>query len=216
MGEHRFRIALVDDHAIVAHGFAQLFDSLDDVDVVATAATVDELLALGPTLELVILDLRLADNSIPAENVERLRATGANVLAFTGDSNPELVRSAAQGGALGVIRKSEPVSMLQDAALAAMRGAPVASFEWASALEADPQLDQVGLSAREREALSLYASGAKTQVVASQMGVSQSTVIDYIRRVRSKYERVGRPAYTKVHLYQRAVEDGIIPSSSGL
>jgi two-component system response regulator DevR len=36
-------------------------------------------------------------------------------------------------------------------------------------------------------------------------------VVDYIRRVRSKYERVGRPANTKIDLYKRALEDGILP-----
>ena len=51
-------------------------------------------------------------------------------------------------------------------------------------------------------------------MVAAQMGVNSSTVIDYIRRVRSKYERAGRPARTKVDLYRRAVEDGILTSPS--
>lgn len=206
------RVALIDDHAIVAQGFAQLCAELDDVEVVATVETVDELLALGVPIDLVILDLRLADGSQPAENVARLRQSGANVLAYTGDTNPALVRSAAYGGVLGVVRKSEPVAVLQAAVLSALDGEPTASFEWAAALDGDPEIADAGLSAREREALALYASGAKTALVASQMGVSPATVIDYIRRVRSKYERAGRPAHTKVDLYQRAVEDGILSS----
>lgn len=206
------RVALIDDHAIVAQGFAKLFDELDEVNVIATVATVDELEALNLPVDLVILDLRLADQSVPADNVTRLRDLGANVVAFTGDSDPSLVRSAAFGGVLGVIRKSEPVEVLQDAVLHALNGEPVASFEWAAALDADPEIADAGLSVREREALALYAAGAKTQLVASQMGVSPATVIDYIRRVRSKYERAGRPAHTKVDLYQRALEDGILTS----
>lgn len=206
------RVALIDDHSIVAQGFARLFSELDSVAVVATVATVDEFLALGTAVELVILDLRLADGSAPADNVARLRATGANVLAFTGDSDPSLVRSAAYGGVLGVVRKSEPVEVLQEAVLRALNGEPTASFEWAAALDGDPRLADAGLSAREREALALYAAGAKTAYVASQMQVSSATVIDYIRRVRAKYERAGRPAHTKVDLYQRALEDGILTS----
>lgn len=206
------RVALIDDHEIVAQGFAKLFAELDRVEVVATVATVDELLARVQGVDLVILDLRLADGSTPADNVTRLRETGANVLAFTGDSDPSLVRSAAYGGVLGVVRKSEPVDVLQEAVLRALDGEPTASFEWAAALDGDPQLADAGLSAREREALALYAAGAKTALVATTMGVSSGTVIDYIRRVRSKYERAGRPAHTKVDLFRRAVEDGILSS----
>ncbi len=206
------RVALIDDHSIVAQGFARLFSELDAVAVVATVATVDEFLALGTAVELVILDLRLADGSTPADNVVRLRATGANVLAFTGDSDPSLVRSAAYGGVLGVVRKSEPVEVLQEAVLRALDGEPTASFEWAAALDGDPRLADAGLSSREREALALYAAGAKTAYVATQMQVTSATVIDYIRRVRAKYERAGRPAHTKVDLYQRALEDGILTS----
>lgn len=209
------RIALIDDHAIVAQGFGLMFAELPEIDVVATAATVSEFLALPEIVgtapvDLVILDLRLADGSIPADNVSALRAAGSEVLAFTGDSDPALVRSAAYGGVLSVIRKSEPVSVLHDAVLAALAGEPIASFEWAAALDADPELVDAGLSNRERQALELYASGAKTSLVAQQMGVSSATVIDYIRRVRSKYAHAGRPAHTKVDLYQRAVEDGIL------
>ncbi|MGV1034261.1 MAG: LuxR C-terminal-related transcriptional regulator [Microbacteriaceae bacterium] len=204
------RIALIDDHAIVAQGFAQMFAELPEIEVVATAATVTEFLARDLAVDLVILDLRLADSSVPADNVSALRAAGSEVLAFTGDSNPALVRSAAYGGVLGVVRKSEPVSVLHDAVLAALAGEPIASFEWAAALDADPALVDAGLSNRERQALELYASGAKTSLVAQQMGVSSATVIDYIRRVRSKYAHAGRPAHTKVDLYQRAVEDGIL------
>lgn len=206
------RVALIDDHEIVAQGFAKLFAELDRVEVVATVATVDELLVRVQGVDLVILDLRLADGSTPADNVTRLRETGANVLAFTGDSDPSLVRSAAYGGVLGVVRKSEPVDVLQEAVLRALDGEPTASFEWAAALDGDPQLADAGLSAREREALALYAAGAKTALVATTMGVSSGTVIDYIRRVRSKYERAGRPAHTKVDLFRRAVEDGILSS----
>jgi hypothetical protein len=33
-----------------------------------------------------------------------------------------------------------------------------------------------------------------------------------VRRIRQKYARAGRPAHTKIDLYKRAVEDGILPS----
>jgi DNA-binding NarL/FixJ family response regulator len=209
-----FRVALVDDHEIVARGFADLFDSLPEIDVVATVASVSELLQspeAAAGVDLVILDLRLADGSSVKDNVDELRAAGAEVLAFTGGDDAALMRAAARSGVLGVVRKSEPTAVLLDVVTRAASGEVIASTEWAAALDGDPELQDAGLSRREREVLSLYAAGAKAPLVAERTGVSESTVIDYIRRVRMKYERVGRTASTKVDLYKRALEDGILP-----
>jgi two-component system response regulator DevR len=210
---HRFRVALIDDHEIVARGFAGLFATLPEVQVVATVASVTELFELvGETrVDLVILDLRLSDGSTVTSNVDRLRAAGIAVLAFTGGDDAQLMRAAARGGVLGVVRKSEPTDVLLDAVTRAAAGETIASTEWAAALDGDPDLSDAGLSPREREVLSLYAAGAKAPLVASHTGLSELTVVDYIRRVRSKYERVGRPANTKIDLYKRALEDGILP-----
>ncbi|MBG6056888.1 two-component system response regulator DevR [Cryobacterium sp. MP_M5] len=210
----RFRVALIDDHEIVARGFADLFSTIPEIQVVATVATVSELLASpaqAEGIDLVILDLRLSDDSTVTDNVHRLRATDAAVLAFTAGDDALLMRAAARGGVLGVVRKSEPTAVLLDAVRRAASGETIASTEWAAALDGDPDLADAALSPREREVLSLYAAGAKAPLVASQTGLSELTVIDYIRRVRSKYERVGRPANTKIDLYKRALEDGILP-----
>jgi len=210
----QYRVALIDDHEIVAHGFATLFATIPEIHVVATLTTVTELLesqAAEQRIDLVILDLRLSDGSTVTTNVDRLRASGAQVLAFTGGDDAQLMRFAARSGVLGVVRKSESVGVLLDAVTRAAAGETIASTEWAAALDGDPDLSDAGLSPREREVLSLYAAGAKAPLVASRTGLSELTVIDYIRRVRSKYERVGRPANTKIDLYIRALEDGILP-----
>ena len=67
------------------------------------------------------------------------------------------------------------------------------------------------LAPRESEALGLYATGLPLKSVARRMHLSEDTVKEYLDRVRRKYTRAGRPAYTKVDLYQRAVEDGYLP-----
>jgi DNA-binding NarL/FixJ family response regulator len=209
-----FKVALIDDHEIVARGFADLFSTIPDVVVVATTDTVTNLLessAARAGVDLVILDLRLSDGSFVSDNVDRLRASGAAVLAFTGGDDATLMRAAARGGVLGVVRKSEPTAVLLDAVARAAAGETIVSTEWAAALDGDPDLADAGLSPREREVLSLYAAGAKAPLVADRTGLSELTVVDYIRRVRSKYERVGRPASTKIDLYKRALEDGILP-----
>ena len=59
--------------------------------------------------------------------------------------------------------------------------------------------------------LALYASGEKAERVAHLLGISRDTVLDHVRRIRLKYVERDRPAHTKVDLYRRAVEDGVLP-----
>ncbi|WP_040797319.1 DNA-binding response regulator [Nocardia higoensis] len=210
----RYRIALVEDHESVAIGLSAMLAGEPDLEVVHSARTVAALLErTGPELDLdlVVLDLRLADGSAPEENVRALRERGVEVLVFTGAENPFLVRSAAKAGVLGVLRKSESSETVVAAVRRAASGEQVVTTDWAAAIDGDPQLSDVGLSPRQEEVLTLYASGEKASRVARMTGLSEQTVNDYLGRIRQKYADAGRPAPTKTDLYKRAVEDGWLP-----
>lgn len=207
---HR-RVGLVEDHESVAIGLSVMLKDEPDLELVCIATTVSELLAQGVPLDLAILDLRLADGSSPKSNVDALRAAGLETLIFTGAENPYLVRSAARAGVLGVVRKSEPATVVIDAIRTAAAGMQVVTTEWAAAIDGDPGLDEVGLSPRQLDVLELYASGEKADRVARLTGLAPQTVNDYLARIRLKYAAVGRPAPTKTDLYKRAVEDGVLP-----
>ena len=80
----------------------------------------------------------------------------------------------------------------------------------AAAIDADLEFKEANLSSREREVLSLYASGLAQKQVAHFLGISQHTVKEHIVRVRRKYEGVGRPIENKTDWVRRALEDGLI------
>ncbi|WP_234985796.1 response regulator transcription factor [Demequina sp. NBRC 110051] len=202
------RIALVEDHALMALGFRDLMARVDDIDLVASAATVDEL--PDEQIDLVVLDLRLADGSTPAANVAALQERGAHVLIYTGAEDRLLIQSAARSGALGLVRKSAPPDQLLEAIRTAADGGEVFSTEWAAAIDAAADLGDAGLSDREAEVLAMYAAGETAQSVALHLGISRATVADYVIRIRRKYSEVGRPAASRVDLYRRAREDGIL------
>lgn len=203
-------VCVIDDHAIVRSGIAELLRATSDLRADAIASTVSDIEQDAVGFDLVILDLRLGDGSDAGDNVARLMRLGARVLIFSAGDDPESVRAAARAGALGMVRKSEDDSVLLEAIRSAVRGVPVASTDWAAALDADDQLADAGLSARERQVLALYAAGEKAQRVAYLTGLSRDTVTHYVGRIRAKYARVGRPAGTKVELYIRAIEDGLL------
>lgn len=205
------RIGVVEDHSSVVLGLEVMIARHPGLVVAASAATVPELLAHGPELDLVLLDLRLADGSSPTANVAQLRDAGFAVLVFTGAENPHLVRLAARAGVLGIVRKSAPEEVVVEAIAAAAQGRQVVTTEWAAAIDGDPDLPGVGLSPRQQEVLALYASGEKADRVARLTGLSAYTVNEYVTTIRAKYAAAGRPAQTKVELFKRAVEDGLLP-----
>ncbi|MBX3028919.1 MAG: response regulator transcription factor [Chloroflexi bacterium] len=209
MGRHR--IGIVDDHSALLLGVVAALADMTDIEVAWCGASVAGLLAEAPDVALVVLDLRLADGTSVTANVRTLRERGIDVLAYTSGEAPPLIREAARADIAGLVRKSEPVHRLVDAIRAVLDGQPVESTDWAAALDSDPQLADAGLSPREREVLGLYASGQKAYSVANELGVSRDTVIDHVKRIRAKYARAGRAAPTKVDLYRRAVEDGLLP-----
>lgn len=203
-------IALVEDHALIAIGFRDLVSTADDLRLVGMVETVAELDSLDEQVDLVVLDLRLADGSMPEDNVRAVHQRGAHVLVYTGAEDRRLIQSAARSGALGLIRKSADAETLLDAIRTAAHGREVFSVDWAAAIDADSQLTNAKLSAREQQILSLYASGETATSVASITQLSRDTVADYVSRIRRKYAEVGRPATTRIDLYKRALEDGLL------
>ncbi|WP_062070743.1 response regulator transcription factor [Demequina sediminicola] len=201
-------IALVEDHALISLGFGDLIAKTDDITLRACVESVATL--PDEHLDLVVLDLRLADGSQPSDNVAAVLDRGVPVLIYTGAEDRDLIQSAARSGAAGLVRKSAPPEELLEAIRTAASGGAVFTTDWAAAIDADRDLPDAGLSDRESEVLAMYAAGETAQTVARHLGISRNTVSDYVLRIRRKYSMVGRDATTRVDLYRRAIEDGLI------
>ncbi|WP_278102494.1 response regulator transcription factor [Microbacterium proteolyticum] len=209
-GRKIIRIGIVDDHPAVVIGATAFLNAQPDLRVLTTGSTVNQLLRDSPSLDVVLLDLVLADRSSPAENIAALSGTHARIIAYTSGDRPQLIRDAARAGADGMIRKSESPRVVIDAVRAVHNGEVSATTDWAAALDQDTHFVDAALSTREAEVLGLYASGETAEHVALLLHISRETVLDHIRRVRAKYAAVERTATTKVDLLRRAVEDGIV------
>lgn len=204
------RIGIVEDHPAMMLGTRAIVNAQPDLRVVVAASSVRDVLALPHRPVVVLLDLSLGDGSSPAENTRALRSAGARVLAYTSGDRPELVREVAKAGAVGMIRKTESVTAIVEGIRAAARGEVVAGADWAAALEADRRLADAKLTPRETEVLALYASGATADEVAEMLFLSRDTITEHISNIRKKYLAADRRAPTKVDLFRRAVEDGLV------
>jgi DNA-binding NarL/FixJ family response regulator len=207
------RIAAVDDHPALLAGLQLELARLEpSLEFVATAPTVPDLLfqLVGSTApDVVLLDLRLGDGSRPAENVRSLLEAGSRVLVYTEGRAHTDALEALQAGAQGVLLKDRPVATVAEALRAVAAGETVPSAETAAALQVDESLTS-HLSPQERRVLELYAGGMPARSVALRLGVTLETAKSYLKRIRAKYAAVDRPAYTRMELYRRAVEDGVL------
>lgn len=210
----RQRVGFVDDHPAMRLGLAALLSKTPDLQLVATSDSVRGLLQRAADLDVVPLDLILADGSTPAENIRALRSAGYPVLALTSGERPQLVREAGRSGVAGMVRKSEPADVILTQIRAVLRGEVAATPDWAAALDSDTRFVSARLTAREAEILELYASGETAERVAGELFISRETVVDALKSIRAKYADAARPVRNKVDLFRRAVEDGILTLES--
>lgn len=205
----RARIGVVDDHPSIVIGLRTLLGDQRNLEFAAGAATVQELLDITRDLDVVVLDLRLEDESSPQANVAALADAGIPAIAYTSGEEPYLVRLAAAAGVKAVLRKNVEDTVLLGALRAVLAGQESPTVDWAAAIDADE--DFVDLPPQLRRVLELYAAGESTAGVAKSMGLSSDTVSDYVGRIRAKYAAAGRAAPTRQHLVLRAIEDGWVP-----
>jgi len=216
VGGRPVRLGAIDDHRLLLRGVAAAMECVDDIELVATSGSVAGLLGTGATFDVVLLDLRLSDGSTPVENVASLVRRGVGVLVHTLSELPSAARAATRAGAHGILERDVDEATLVDAIRTVARGETVVSENLVDAFagRSDGGL-RAKLSVREIQTLRLYASGMPAKSVARRMGISSGTVATNIKRIKAKYEASGRPAWTRMDLFRRAVEDGIIEPDAG-
>ncbi|GAB2612895.1 hypothetical protein GCM10027067_25610 [Pseudactinotalea suaedae] len=211
-GVDPLRVGLVENLEVIVLGLRQMLVATGDAHLVAHARSVEEFVASEPDVDVVLLDLRLAGRDDLDRDVTALSATGARVLAYTEhDADPPDLPAepTSRTGLSGVVRMCDPVAVLVSTMRRAVRAAGGRPSGSVAARAAPGPV--ATLTSRELQVLAVYASGEKADRVARQLGITRETVLDHIRRIRIKYRDRGRPAPTKVDLYRRAVEDGLLP-----
>lgn len=202
-------VIVIDDHEIVGLGVRAAFESQGLPTTVTWCRSVADLVVPDPPA-VVALDLRLDDGSTPGGNLAVLEGLGLPVVIHTSADDPFLLRQAIAAGAMAIVRKSAPPSDLVDAVLAAASGRACPGLDWAAALDTDEDFVTAHLSPLEAQVLAHYATGEKSDAVARVLGMSPNSVNTYVARIREKYREAGRPASSRIDLFRRAAEDGLV------
>src|SRR4051812_34374878 len=192
------RVLIVDDHPVVSEGFSHMFEYVDGIDVVGTAATGREAMERIDMLvpDVVLLDLHLPDDdgATVAARV-RTRHPDVHVVIFTAGADPAEVRQASAAGVDGVLLKTMPVGELIRAIREVADGREVLDRDLAGSLcEPDRETGTVPLSERELEVLGHLAKGMTNKEVAAALFISRATVKSHIENILRKLEASDRAA----------------------
>lgn len=202
------RVVLADDHELVLEGLRSLLESEDDVQVLATATSGEEVLhaVRRHQPDLVVLDLEMGEMG-GLGCLARLRAEhpALRVLVLTAYSDGESMRAALEGGADGYAVKTEPPQQTVASLRQVYHGQlvfPLAARRWL--LRGTQAHEPTQLTARETEILALVAEGLTNAQVANRLRVSENTVKFHLQNLYLKLKLSNRTEAAAYYLREHA------------
>jgi len=184
-GRKTIRVVIAEDQGMVLGALAALLEIEGDISVVARARdgqeALDAVLANRPDVFITDIEMPKMSGLEVASELKR-RRTGTRVIIVTTFARSGYLRRALDAGASGYLLKDRPAEELADAVRRAHRGLRVIDPELAT--EAWSELDP--LTDRERQVLRLAGEGKPSGDIATELGLSEGTVRNYLSEAISK------------------------------
>ncbi|MEQ6247856.1 response regulator transcription factor [Sulfitobacter sp. HNIBRBA3233] len=189
MTAERLRIAIVDDHPMVAEGIQSILESYDDVEVVGTLtngrAIIDSLDNLNP--DVILMDLNMPDiGGLSATEIVLERRPGTRVVILSMHDSPEYISSALNHGAMGYILKDVPTDEIKLAIDTVMRGEKYLCTGAKGSLTPKDRSSREALTGREQTILLQLAQGQSNKQVAQVLDISVRTVETHRKNIKRK------------------------------
>ena len=208
LSEPTLRVAILDEHRLVAESIATLLDRAGH-DVALIASTWSELLD-SPTMpvDIVVMDLHLEDGVLIATKVRALNNMGSTAIVISRHADPSSISSVMRAGALAFVAKTDSATDLLAAIEAAAAGSLHLADHHARVAELSDAAPGPRLGRQEERALVLYAGGRSIREVATAMRTTEETIKSYIKRARRKYREAGVDVGTRILLRSYAASQG--------
>ena len=209
-GAGTIRVMIVEDHQIVTEGLVALLNGQPDIEVVGTAGSVAESVPRAQELapDVLLLDFRLPDGT-GAEAAARIREDRPDMklIFLTRDDSDSVRMAAVEAGASAFLHKSRAATDVVAAIRVVAGGGSLITPRTISTLlgrrrKVTAQL--ATLTARERAVLRLVAAGVPSREIATQLGISYTTVRSHIRSLGHKLD-----VHSKLEAIAKARELGL-------
>ena len=206
----KIRVVLADDHALVLDGLELRLRDMDDLELVGTASSGEELLRLlrEREVDVAVMDLHMA----PMDGFEVLRRVRAaalpvRLLVLTAAVDGLMLQKALELGADGIAMKTDPPRVTVEAIRQVARGQvvyPQAVHNWLlRRAQRGAHADPNALTAREEEVLALVAEGLTNHDIATRLTVSDNTVKYHMQNLYSKLGVTNRTEAARLYFERR-------------
>lgn len=211
------KIIIVDDHPAVRMGLQAILDNYEDLAVIATAESGEELLELcqdtGP--DVVLIDVMMPGMS-GIETMKMLRKVYPDVqaLMLSQSDAANTIQQAMEAGAIGYLVKSSNIDDIAKAIRAAADGRRTLSPEALESLirsrTVPRSLPDSELTERELEIIDLMVQGMKNPQIAEHLLISTSTVKFHIGSI---FRKTG--VRTRTEVVVKAISLGLVKHGNG-
>lgn len=208
----QIKVVLVDDHRIVRKGLQSFLKAYEDIQVVGTAASGEEVLQhIEEWLpDVVVLDMLMPGGIDGIETIRRLQNVTPNVriVVLTSYADDARVVAALRAGAIGYVRKESEPELLLSSIRAAAHGQSLLDPAVASALMNEllrSGKHNAELTEREQAVLKQLALGRTNREIAEALIITEETVKTHVGNILTKLQLAHR---TQAVIY--ALKKGLI------
>jgi len=209
-------VMIVDDHKVVADGFAHLIEREQTHEVLGIFtddASFFQALRQGPRPDVVVLDLAMPGMS-GAEILKVLRTTypGVNVLVVSAAARPEVAARCLREGALGFLSKFCTAEMFIEAVGTVGKGGRYVDkslFDQVISYLANKPLSGSSidtLSSREYAVMEKLARGMSIKEISVALNLNAKTVTTYRTRLLKKLDLTSNAELTAYCLRHGVIE----------
>lgn len=184
------KILIVDDHALVRQGLAELLRLQRDLSVIGQARSGEEAveLAAAPRPDIVLMDIEMPGRFDGVEATRRICAQHPEikVIVLTMHTEQEYLFEAIKAGAKSYVLKHAEARELLETIRAVYRGETrlepalalkmLEEFQRSSAQPPRAGADYIHLTEREKDILQMLGQGSSNPQIADKLGISEKTV----------------------------------------
>lgn len=196
MSQNLIRVAIIEDHGMVADALAASLATVPDIEVVGTATDlrgVDHFLLEHRGVDAVLLDLRLGDGVDGLSLVPRLRKelAGVKILVLSAWSDEQSIRRSLEAGCDGYLLKEQTIDDLVLGLRAVVKDerafAPRVTRQFLDLVFAKGR-DAEQLTPTETQVLQHIARGRSSADIARLMFISVNTVRNHAQHILKKLD----------------------------
>ena len=199
------RVLLVDDHALIRAGLANLL-SMHQFGVVAEASTASQASALinSHKPEIVLVDINLGASS-GINLIKEIKRSGSSskFVVLTMQDDNQTLESAKDAGAIAFVTKSAPTERLLEILQTIATGSD--KFLKAGKINQITPTRDFGLTPREVEVLNFLPTGATANAIGALLFLTEATVKTHLANIYRKLSATNRAQAVSIAIEHKLI-----------